>query len=73
MPKNCSSDVQTVIAHVDEVLTSGSKDEQQVLKNLFGLGELTHNDDVAGALRNNLWDWQSLRVCITATWMVSDC
>ncbi len=62
MPKNCSSDVQAVISHVDEVLSTGTKEEQQSLKDLFGLGNITHNDDVSGGLRTNLWDWQRLRV-----------
>lgn len=75
MPKNCSADVEKVINHMDTVFTFGKKSDQQALKELFGLGAVTHNDDVTGvgtscvhefiisndlqALRNNLWDWQS--------------
>ncbi|KAI0787192.1 peptidase S28 [Irpex lacteus] len=60
MPKNCSADVEAVISHVDEVFTSGTKAQIDALKANWGLSNLTHLDDVAGALRNNLWDWQSL-------------
>ncbi|KAI0832760.1 peptidase S28 [Trametes gibbosa] len=60
MPQNCSADVQAVIAHIDEVFTSGNRKEINNIKALFNMSALTHLDDVAGALRNNLWDWQSL-------------
>lgn len=61
MPQNCSADVQAVIAHIDEVLTSGTKSEIDSLKANFGLSNLTHLDDVAGArescyyLSKNAW------------------
>ncbi|KAG6850910.1 hypothetical protein H0H93_006736 [Arthromyces matolae] len=61
MPANCSADVEAVIAHVDKTFTSNNAIAIQALKQQFGLGNLTHLDDVAGALRNNLWDWQSLQ------------
>ncbi|EKM56364.1 uncharacterized protein PHACADRAFT_253438 [Phanerochaete carnosa HHB-10118-sp] len=60
MPQNCSADVEAVIAHVDQVFTQGSESEINGLKANWGMQNLTHLDDVAGALRNNLWDWQSL-------------
>jgi hypothetical protein len=47
MPRNCSSDVQAVIKYVDQVFATGSKKEQQALKDKFGLGKL-RNDDFAG-------------------------
>ena len=49
MPANCSADVQAAIAHIDEVFTHGSQSEIQQLKESFGLGNITHLDDVAGA------------------------
>ncbi|KAG6885617.1 hypothetical protein C0993_012364 [Termitomyces sp. T159_Od127] len=61
MPANCSADVQAVIAHVDKTFSGNNATAIQVLKETFGLGNMTHLDDVAGALRNNLWDWQSLQ------------
>ncbi|KAG6896631.1 hypothetical protein C0992_007037 [Termitomyces sp. T32_za158] len=61
MPANCSADVQAVIAHVDNTFTGKNTSAIQALKETFGLGNMTHLDDVAGALRNNLWDWQSLQ------------
>lgn len=51
MPANCSADVQAVIAHVDEVFNGGDQDAIQELKELFGLGELSHLDDAAGACK----------------------
>ncbi|KAI0701175.1 peptidase S28 [Cytidiella melzeri] len=60
MPKNCSADVEAVISHIDEVFTIGTAAQKNQIKANFGLQNMTHLDDVAGALRNNLWDWQSL-------------
>ncbi|GLB34087.1 putative MEROPS serine peptidase family S28 [Lyophyllum shimeji] len=61
MPSNCSADVQAVIAHVDEVFSGNNATAIQALKETFGMDNVTHLDDVAGALRNNVWDWQSLQ------------
>lgn len=47
MPKNCSKDVSRVVDYVDRVASSGTKEQQQKLKELFGLGELEHFDDFA--------------------------
>ncbi|CAK5262516.1 unnamed protein product [Mycena citricolor] len=60
MAPNCSADVEAVISHIDQVFTSGNSRAIQSIKNMFGMGSMTHLDDVAGALRNNLWDWQAL-------------
>ncbi|KAG6882043.1 hypothetical protein C0992_012900, partial [Termitomyces sp. T32_za158] len=49
MPQNCSADVQAVIAHVDEVFTGTNETAIQAIKDNFGLGDMTHLDDVAGA------------------------
>ena len=38
-----------VIAHVDETFTKGSPAEIQALKDNWGLGVMTHLDDVAGS------------------------
>ena len=62
MPQNCSADVEAVLTHVDQVLTNGSAAQKLALKANFGIASLTHDDDAAGALRNNMWDWQSLSV-----------
>lgn len=48
MPQNCSADIQVAIQHIDTVFTSGSTSDQKALKDLFGLGAVTHLDDVAG-------------------------
>jgi len=42
MPKNCSPDVQLVIAHIDQVLESGDQTQITNLMASFGLGNLTH-------------------------------
>lgn len=60
MPQNCSADVQAVIAHVDQVFTSGSPSDIDSVKANFELQNITHLDDVAGALRMILVDWQNL-------------
>jgi hypothetical protein len=62
MPKNYSANVAAVIAHVDEVFTGSNQTAIDVLKTSFGMGNLTHLDDVANALGLNIWDWQSLSV-----------
>lgn len=49
MPQNCSADVQAVIAHVDKTFATGSPAEIQALKDNWGLGVMTHLDDVAGS------------------------
>ena len=49
MPQNCSADVQAVIAHVDQVFTSGTTAQINSLKANWGMQDVTHLDDVAGA------------------------
>jgi len=49
MPQNCSSDVQAVVAHFDDVYNSGNDSEFAALKAQFGLEDLEHPDDVTGA------------------------
>ena len=49
MPQNCSADVQAVIAHIDKTFTSGTTNEINAIKDTFGLSDITHLDDVAGA------------------------
>ncbi|TCD70022.1 hypothetical protein EIP91_005274, partial [Steccherinum ochraceum] len=60
MPMNCSADVQAVIAHIDEVFSSDNTTAINDLKASFGLGELTHLDDVVNTLKYELLDWQAL-------------
>ncbi|KAJ7167611.1 serine carboxypeptidase S28-domain-containing protein [Mycena filopes] len=64
MPANCSADVERVVAHIDQVFTGSDKKAIQAIKSSFGMGDVTHLDDVAGSLRNNLWDWQGLSLSI---------
>jgi hypothetical protein len=49
MPKNCSADVEAVISHIDQVFTWGTTAQINEIKANFGLQNLTHLDDVAGA------------------------
>ncbi|KIK60910.1 hypothetical protein GYMLUDRAFT_73702 [Collybiopsis luxurians FD-317 M1] len=60
MPQNCSADIEAVIAHIDQVFTSNDTTAIQALKDNWGLGEITHLDDVA-AFRSNLRDWEFLQ------------
>lgn len=48
MPSNCSADVQAVISHVDQVFSGNNATAIQALKDSFGMGAVTHLDDVAG-------------------------
>lgn len=49
MPKNCSADVQAVIKHVDQVFTNGNTSQVSSLKANWGMQDVTHSEDVAGA------------------------
>lgn len=58
MPKNCTKDMRKVIKHIDGVLTNGTAEAQRALKDRFGLGSLTHNDDFSQAIIGGLQEWQ---------------
>lgn len=49
MPQNCSSDVQAVIAYLDQIYAENDMAAMQSLKDAFGLGSLSHIDDFAAA------------------------
>ena len=49
MPSNCSADVQAVISHVDTTFRGKNTTAIQIIKENFGLGNMSHLDDVAGA------------------------
>ncbi|KIM91231.1 hypothetical protein PILCRDRAFT_59170 [Piloderma croceum F 1598] len=61
MPKNCSADVEAVTAYVDEVFTNGTDDAVAALKSNWGMGNVSHLDDIVSALRNQIADWQELQ------------
>ncbi|KAK0617504.1 serine carboxypeptidase S28-domain-containing protein [Immersiella caudata] len=56
-PQNCSADLQAVIAHVDDILGSGTPQEKIELKAKFKLNGLT-DADFASALEWGPWTWQ---------------
>ncbi|KAJ7625515.1 serine carboxypeptidase S28-domain-containing protein [Roridomyces roridus] len=60
MAANCSADIKAVISHLDQVFTGTNQTAIQEIKESFGMGDMTHLDDVAGSLRENLFDWQNL-------------
>ncbi|KAK4185600.1 putative serine protease [Podospora australis] len=60
MPKNCSADLVAITNHVDNVLQGGSEAESKALKDMFGLGNLTHPDDVASAIGAPVFRWQDI-------------
>lgn len=49
MPANCSADVQAVISRIDKIFIGKNDTAIQAIKENFGLGNMTHLDDVAGA------------------------
>ena len=49
MPKNCSTDVQAVIKHVDKVFKGSDLQAIEDVKKNFNLTSLTHVDDVAAS------------------------
>ena len=49
MPQNCSADVEAAIAQIDHDFETGTTAEKNALKASFGMGNITHLDDVAGA------------------------
>ena len=49
MPANCSADVQAVIGHFDKVFSGKNTSAINDLKASFGMGEITHLDDVVSA------------------------
>ena len=59
LPRNCSRDVQAVVARVDRVLTRDDPGEVAHLKNLFGLADIEHHDDFAELITIPLWKWQN--------------
>ncbi|KAH9888524.1 peptidase S28 [Cubamyces lactineus] len=61
MPANCSADIEAVIAHVDSVIASNDSTQINTLKSTFGLQGLSHNDDFAAALQENLFGWQDMQ------------
>lgn len=66
MPKNCSKDVNLVIEHMDNVINTGTADEINDLKAMFGLESLEHNDDFMAALEWGPWEWQGNQFYRTA-------
>ncbi|KAK3117727.1 hypothetical protein LTR53_000656 [Teratosphaeriaceae sp. CCFEE 6253] len=58
MPQNCSTDVNLVIEYMDGVLGNGTAEEVGALKGMFGLQNVTHDDDFMAALENGPWLWQ---------------
>ena len=49
MPQNCSRDVQRVIEHIDDVLTSGNESAITELTELFYMPNISHLDDFVSA------------------------
>lgn len=61
MPKNCSKDISVVIDYMDNILTTGSADEQHALKAKFGMEDIVHNDDFMAALSKGPGLWLSVQ------------
>jgi hypothetical protein len=67
MPKNCSTDVEAVIGYIDEVFTGSNQTAINYIKDLFGLGVLTHLDDVVSACKCS----DSILFCIWISYWIS--
>jgi hypothetical protein len=68
MPQNCSSDVQTVFAYLDQINAENDTVAVQSLKEAFGLGGLSHIDDFAAARKSLvylLWTGLILTICMS--------
>ncbi|KAL0571573.1 hypothetical protein V5O48_010392 [Marasmius crinis-equi] len=59
MPKNCSADVEAVISHVDDILGSNNKTDIRMMKDNFGMSNVTTEDFVAW-LTQPLTEWQDV-------------
>ncbi|KAK3326755.1 serine carboxypeptidase S28 [Apodospora peruviana] len=62
MPANCSADISLIVDYVDSVLDKKNETETAKLKDMFGLGEVVHDDDFAGALVFPLGSWQGIQL-----------
>ncbi|KAJ8081297.1 hypothetical protein PM082_007132 [Marasmius tenuissimus] len=60
MPKNCSADVEAVIALVDKTIDSNDAIEIQELKANFGMSNVTNIDDFAATLTTPFYKWQDI-------------
>ena len=49
MPANCSADAQRVITYIDTVFSGKNQTAIDEIKTLFGVDEIEHLDDIAGA------------------------
>ena len=49
MPQNCTSDIEAVIAYLDQIYAENNTAAIQNMKDAFGLGGLSHIDDFAAA------------------------
>jgi Serine carboxypeptidase S28 len=45
MPQNCSTDISLVVKYLDNIGETGTLQQQDAVKQLFGLGGLAHYDD----------------------------
>ncbi|EIN12709.1 peptidase S28 [Punctularia strigosozonata HHB-11173 SS5] len=62
MDPTCSSNLQSAIASIDNILTHPGPTGRilrRALKSLFGLGELEHDEDFASILSQPLGSWQA--------------
>ncbi|KAG6835351.1 hypothetical protein H0H93_002272 [Arthromyces matolae] len=62
MPQNCSTDVQSVVSHIDDIFSGTDMAAIQSVKSNFGLGNVTHLDDFGTALRSHFGYWQLLEL-----------
>ncbi|KAI1813174.1 serine carboxypeptidase S28 [Poronia punctata] len=58
LPRNCSSDIKSVIKYIDNVFDSGNQGDIDIVKSRFGLSAL-NDADFADIISNPIIEWQS--------------
>lgn len=61
MPKNCSSDVTSVIDYIDNILLSNDTSAKQAIKEKFALGGVQSDADFMAVLEYGPWQWQGIQ------------
>ena len=67
MAANCSADIQAVIAHFDETFSGTNTTAINELKATFGMGDLTHLDDVVTARTYSIMQWRGAIILIDSS------
>ncbi|KAF4449036.1 hypothetical protein F53441_7686 [Fusarium austroafricanum] len=72
LPKNCTTDINKVVEHLDNIMLHGSASEIQKIKEDFGAPDLKHNDDFMNLLSYGPQSYQGASLRIRDTWQFCD-